>query len=602
MHFAMEPGFSLEGFERSAWSGDCAAATDALIAGLAQLEAGQGRFGETAALAATAMSDLDGHLATRFAAAASAVLASASFGPDPAQAERLLALKPWLQSVFAASAFGNSDHVLRALLVDGQVPANRLSAYCAAWTPDSLLPLDPGKLHRADPALALSLVLAALAPRVCLSEAADARREAWLPWLAERLGELQTLEGLPLALLHQVAMNASYARRADKHAVKGAIGGLIRRTLARHGLTDNPRALTGAEGRPVMLVLLEQFLPGHAIWRTHSRATEALRGRFHTIAAGLPQWVPPESRAIFDEFVAIEPAPLAEQLRALRRLSDARDVQILFAPSVGMMPLTLFAAALRLAPLQAMGTGHPATTGSPAMDFAAMEGDFLGDPACWSETVLALPGDALPYRPPEVPAAAERGEGGAVRIAVCGSVMKLGPRFLAMLARVRERAARRIEFHFLPALAEGVTYWQVRREIEVQLGGAVAVYPHQPPGEYSRLLGQCDLFASPFPFGNTNGLVDCIVAGLPGVCRTGPEVHERIDGALLARAGFPDWTIAADDEAYLAACVRLIDDASLRGEIAARCCGPAGANVFFTGRPEALGDALHEEWQRRISG
>ncbi|MEZ2352797.1 hypothetical protein [Caballeronia sp. RCC_10] len=48
-----------------------------------------------------------------------------------------------------------------------------------------------------------------------------------------------------------------------------------------------------------------------------------------------------------------------------------------------------------------------------------------------------------------------------------------------------------------------------------------------------------DIFPNPFPFGNTNGIVDAFTAGLPGVCKTGREVFERIDGAMFMRAYMP---------------------------------------------------------------
>ena len=46
-------------------------------------------------------------------------------------------------------------------------------------------------------------------------------------------------------------------------------------------------------------------------------------------------------------------------------------------------------------------------------------------------------------------------------------------------------------------------------------------------------LNDMDMFLSPFPFGNTNGIVDAFTAGLPGVCKTGREVF--VQGTLPAR-------------------------------------------------------------------
>ncbi len=53
-------------------------------------------------------------------------------------------------------------------------------------------------------------------------------------------------------------------------------------------------------------------------------------------------------------------------------------------------------------------------------------------------------------------------------------------------------------------------------------------------------IAGCDLFLDPFPYGNMNGIADMAMQGLVGVCRTGPQIHERIDGAMFRRLGLPN--------------------------------------------------------------
>ncbi|MCT6995114.1 cobalt ABC transporter permease, partial [Salmonella enterica subsp. enterica serovar Javiana] len=82
------------------------------------------------------------------------------------------------------------------------------------------------------------------------------------------------------------------------------------------------------------------------------------------------------------------------------------------------------------------------------------------------------------------------------------------------------------------------------------------VNAHMPVQDYQVALNSCELFANPFPFGNTNGLVDTVRQGLPGVCLTGPEVHSHIDEGLFRRLGLPDELIASDRERYIRAVLR----------------------------------------------
>ena len=114
-----------------------------------------------------------------------------------------------------------------------------------------------------------------------------------------------------------------------------------------------------------------------------------------------------------------------------------------------------------------------------------------------------------------------------------------------------------VQFHFMTGNSNGLPLKHMRRVISQTVPGAVTHGFHQYTAYLAR-VDQSDLFLSPFPFGNTNGIVDAFTLGLPGVCKTGPEVFEHIDGALFERAGMPAWTTADTVEAYVQAAVRMI--------------------------------------------
>jgi predicted O-linked N-acetylglucosamine transferase (SPINDLY family) len=107
----------------------------------------------------------------------------------------------------------------------------------------------------------------------------------------------------------------------------------------------------------------------------------------------------------------------------------------------------------------------------------------------------------------------------------------------------------------------------------------------------ARIAG-CDLFLNPFPFGNTNGIIDTVTAGLVGVCKTGREVHEHIDQGMFGRLGLPSWLVASSVDDYVKAAVRLIGNDDERLELARTLSGPQAVQKFFTGRPEIFGEML----------
>ena len=86
---------------------------------------------------------------------------------------------------------------------------------------------------------------------------------------------------------------------------------------------------------------------------------------------------------------------------AARRIKSDR-LHLLVHTDVGMNPATLQLAALRLAPVQCKGWGHPVTTGLPTMDYY-LSSDLMEPEEArshYSETLVRLPDLALCYKPP----------------------------------------------------------------------------------------------------------------------------------------------------------------------------------------------------------
>jgi hypothetical protein len=395
-------------------------------------------------------------------------------------------------------------------------------------------------------------------------------------------------------------MHCSYADLPGKHDIKKPINTLIRSKLANLGIHDVERAAQPAarDDKPVLLVVLEWFSKNHSIYRTHSQTMVAMRDKFHLVGMGYEGRVDETGREVFDEFIPLAGANLWEHVRQVREVSEARQAQAMYMPSVGMFPTTMALACLRVAPLQMMALGHPATTHGHAMDYVVVEEDYVGDEACFSEKLLKLPSDGMPYRPPaamlelDLPKR-KRLKADPVKIAVAGTTIKLNPGFLQTCAEIANEAPVPVEFHFLVGQATGLTFPQVRNLVHRLMGDKAVVHKHQDYASYMKVIAGCDMFLNPFPFGNTNGIVDTVWAGLVGVCKTGREVHEHIDEGMFRRLGFPEWTIAGTTQDYKAAALRLIENESERRDLARTLAGKkAIEKLIFKGRPEILGERI----------
>jgi hypothetical protein len=604
-----DPTFSLEKFEYLCYARQQEPAARELIKLLLLIDRNYGKLDKNFMLTLSSVvgpEERDLHALTRITSAISALFSDPSFHISPDGFGQLITFQRWLSALFAASPFINCDHILKSLnflgpdAKDFQVTERDLVKFCILYSSESEIPLDVVLLWRQNKQLAAALFMALLSPRFLGTPAAHSKREALLGWLPAHLEEIETLNILPLGILHDVYMHCSYADLPERHAIKRPINRLIRKELGKMGLHDVAPAVVpavAAPSKPVMLVLLEWFSGGHSIYRTHSKSLEAARRHFHLLAIAYTNNIDDLGRAVFDEVVEFNaPDDMIACLRQVHALADARKPAVLYMPSVGMFPITMFAANLRLAPLQVGALGHPATTHSDFIDYISVEDDFVGDPACFSEKLLRLPKDGQPYRPSAIEFSVpmrERQDQPYVNVAIAATTMKINPGFLEACQRIRNQSHRKIRFHFLIGQAQGLIYPQIVRLIQRYLPGA-DVYAHQPYQEYMTIFSRCDMFINPFPFGNTNGIIDAVMVGLPGICKTGPEVFEHIDEALFRRLQMPDWTIADTIEKYILAAVRMADNFEERAALYRRLAQPGCLDVLFEGHPEYLGERLHQ--------
>jgi hypothetical protein len=552
--------------------------------------------------------DVDAHILTRIASAISHLFLDPSFTLSQQGFAQMLQLQRWLGTLFAITPFRNADHVIRALNNLGwdkdelQLTPENLNKFALLAFPESEIPINLDGLWAANPPLAVSLCMLWLAPRFLASPSAHAKRELVLGWLPEKLQQMD-LDQLPSGIMHDVYMHCSYADRPDRHRVKGAINVIVRNKMLQNGLSDVPPLQPLPKGeKPTMLVVLEWFNGAHSIYRTHSTTMRAARRHFNVVAMGYESNVDELGRAVFDEFIVIKGGSMIEQMAHIRDTAIAKQARVFYMPSVGMFPLTMFACNLRFAPLQVMALGHPATTHSPHMDYVVVEDDYVGEESCFSEKLLRLPKDALPYVPsaalPENLQPKLRDNDGknpdVVRIAVCSTTMKLNPRFLQTLKAIVDTAKTPVLFEFMVGQATSLIHPQVNRVIKQFLGDNAHVNRHLGYPEYMAKINECDLFVNPFPFGNTNGIIDTVTLGQVGVCLNGSEVFECIDRGLFGRLGVPSWMATNSIEEYIAAAVRLIDNPKERLKLRRDLIAKNGVQILFTGRPEIFGDRLIE--------
>ena len=144
--------------------------------------------------------------------------------------------------------------------------------------------------------------------------------------------------------------------------------------------------------------------------------------RAHTVGQFLLGWLEGHQRDRFEIFcyhIGSETDALTDRMRAhadvfhqigghletaAARIA-ADNLHLLVYTDIGMNALASQLAALRLAPVQCKGWGHPVTTGLPTIDYYLGSDLMEPDDAAthYSETLMRLPNLALNYTPAPLP-------------------------------------------------------------------------------------------------------------------------------------------------------------------------------------------------------
>ena len=554
------------------------------------------------------------YLCTRLANAITALFTDPNLVISESGAKSFLVLQRWISLIFASSPFVNADHILQIYSQnpdpegDIHLSSNKSDfiKFCIMYLPESNKNVNLNALWNIDKNLCASLCFALQSPRFIGTPAAFYKRAVVLQWFPEKLAEFANLNDIPANISHDVYMHCSYDTAKNKHDIKRALNQVIRRHLVEQGWKD--REITGIaekNGKPVMVVLLEHFHGSHSIYRTHSTSMIAAKEHFHLIGLGSDK-VDQLGRDVFDEFHELSGANIFDRLNVAREICKKNGAAVFYMPSIGMDLTTIFASNTRLAPVQVIALGHPATTHSDFIEYVIVEDDYVGTEDCFSETLLRLPKDALPYVPsasaPEQVEYHLRENPEVVNIGIASTTMKLNPHFLEALKTIRDKAKVKVHFHFALGQSLGITHPYVKRFIKSFLGDSATAHAHTPYHNYLNILRNCDMMVNPFPFGNTNGIIDMVTLGLVGVCKTGNEVHEHIDEGLFKRLGLPEWLIAHSVEEYIERAIRLAENHDERLALRRQIIENNGLKTLFTGNPSPMGIVLLEkvkEWQAK---
>lgn len=592
----------LEEFEKAVYGREHERASVLLLQNLRKFKAGAGVVGYPRE------PQLEKLLYTRFCAAVVALLADPEFSVNQNGFDSLAAEHAVLDLLFRASAFGNSDHLLALVSANPSADATKLrmddgGALMKFLLTHSLLSgfsLNFETVFRRDPQVMLALYAGMASPLLTVTTQAHLQREKLLG-MHEIFADCE-LTNPVIPTLSDAYMYTSYGTRRDKHAAKATIHRLFANMLVKNHVALPIFGPQRRKERPTILVALEWFGSNHAMYRCYAPAMRQLRKRFRLVAMCTSLVIDEAGKQEFDEWLEIKPESLI--LSQLVATIDAIAPDVIYYPSLGMAPWWVALASVRLAPVQVMSVGHPASSHSPAMDFVLCDESAIGDPTLFTEQIITYPDGSTPYvmRPDaDLPEPRLDDHPQVVRVAVPAMLCKLNAEYMATLREISDRVKRPVEFHFFINML-GVNLTQAAAEIREWIPSA-KIYERRHYNQYMRELRECDLHLSTFPFGGTNSNIDSMLLGLPIVTLWGDEPHERFDGMMLRRIGMPESLIAKTREEYAAVAVELIESDEARNALRDRLlqCDLTGAFFGEPPVPDAFLKAMEHAYEQQFS-
>ena len=378
---------------------------------------------------------------------------------------------------------------------------------------------------------------------------------------------------LEVRLAAKVWFQCTYWDNQKKHDVKAFINRCLLETAKMHNYFPDSvfKKFKPKNERRVVLVILEQWNKSHSMYRCYSKSFHALSDQFKLVALGSEENTHPEATTMFEEVIRhpndISFPRIKETVESILHLQP----DVIFYSSVGMCATSLQLAQFRLAPVQMMTGGHPASSYSKEMDYFVLDSEFIPNPSSVSEKLIAAENGTLgswrrliDWEPPKK--SPEGSENRRMRIVVNSLCQKITPRFLKTCQEIEKKSERATTFSFLTG-ADAANKQLLEKVLKSYLEDFV-VHRLLPYEKYLTILSDNDLQLVPFPFGNTNGFIDAMICGLPTLCLVGEGLESVIDSAMSRKMSLPERCRAKNQEEYVFSATRLIENDQEREAIA----------------------------------
>ena len=392
-----------------------------------------------------------------------------------------------------------------------------------------------------------------------LQNASDEECHAFLP-LMTNLFSLQYL-----CHADEVHLQKKYAQ---------VLGTLMERCFPQWRVTR-----TRAADRPLRIGIVTAFFRKHTVTRLYLPLLRALAKGPHQIfgwSLGQEDDWTPKFATLFEEFYSLSRHSLSQQAAHIA----SKDLDVIFYPELGMNSNCLQLAALRLAPKQGVGWGHPVTTGLSTIDHflssEAMEPDN-GD-SFYSEKMVPLSGLGLSLVPPVPPRQLKKRSPyplppASVRFLVSQSIFKILPEHGRWFARLmRQLPDAQLVFLAGEGVNSGAAFRaRIQKAFEAENASTDTLFfaPRLSHDDFLSLNLACDVFLDGIAWSGGMTTLEALQCGLIPLTVPAQQMRTRHTHAIVHALGLPELSVTSLDE-WLALALQLGQNHALRQQLAER--------------------------------
>jgi predicted O-linked N-acetylglucosamine transferase (SPINDLY family) len=447
-------------------------------------------------------------------------LMTEGFNPSDKDAVALVQLGHIFQHLVAISGYQNNDGTLRNMMLH----RDNMVKILFLLNPRDAYQVDQRKLFEINPDLAslwYGVYMAGLSSPTKLIQQNLYRHLAMMD------------DRYKIANYRQTAIYFTCTYHAPEHALR--VKSIINQAIQNAGVPQFTNTPSGGEKKHVAIIT-NRWHRNHAVYKSAGPLVEQLRDHYRLSLI----WTAPKApdTIVKDYFESVSYCYFDQQggLVIPPELEN-NDFDMVYFPDIGMSDESVWLSNSQIAPIQAVGYGHPDTTGAHNRINYFICGDVEADADdAYAEARVCLPGLA---QEPAWPTAQKEDnyiDDGVVRINCVWGPDKYNRTLLEVLAAINETVVERLDlgeqathqFHLFgsPGLNRYAALPSFLRDVKELLPNA-AIHSEWEYYDYMREMQKNDFALNSFPFGCYNVLIESLWAGIPFLTLVGDRFYNR---------------------------------------------------------------------------